>query len=178
MTTRRHFLRHAAAVAGVMFCSCGMLDAAPAREPARKKLPVTIKGKRVKTIDVHCHCVLPETLAMMGLRLEDQRHKQFDDGVRQLEEEGLMQVFRTKHGRDPVVGVVGALQFDVIVSRLENEYGVKSRVEPMNYHAARWMDPVDTDPQSLAGLGANVLDVLVFKWHTHTVRHNQTTDSH
>ena len=94
------------------------------------------------------------------LRLEDQRHKQFDDGVRQLEEEGLMQVFRMRHGRDPVVGVVGALQFDVIVSRLENEYGVKSRVEPMNYHAARWMDPFDTDPQSLAGLGANVLDVL------------------
>ena len=32
-----------------------------------------VGGKRVKTIDVHCHCVLPETLAMMGLRLEDQR---------------------------------------------------------------------------------------------------------
>jgi peptide chain release factor 3 len=93
------------------------------------------------------------------LKLEDQRHKQFDDGVRQLEEEGLMQVFRTRHGRDPVVGVVGALQFDVIQSRLENEYGVASRVEPMNYHAARWLDPPDTNPQALAGLGANVLDV-------------------
>ena len=69
-------------------------------------------------------------------------------------------MFKMFLGSDFIVGVVGALQFDVIVSRLENEYGVKSRVEPMNYHAARWMDPVDTDPQSLAGLGANVLDVL------------------
>jgi aminocarboxymuconate-semialdehyde decarboxylase len=66
MTTRRHFLRHVAAAAGVMFCSCGMLDAAPAREPARKKLPVTIKGKRVKTIDVHAHCHFHEALALIG----------------------------------------------------------------------------------------------------------------
>ncbi len=93
------------------------------------------------------------------LKLEDQRHKQFDDGVRQLEEEGLMQVFRTRHGREPIVGVVGALQFDVIVSRLENEYGVKSRVDPMNYHAARWLESTDIDVQKLQGLGANVLDV-------------------
>ena len=27
----------------------------------------------MKTIDVHCHCVIPEALAMMGLKLEDQR---------------------------------------------------------------------------------------------------------
>ena len=34
-------------------------------------------------------------------------------------------------GRDPVVGVVGNLQFDVIASRLANEYNVNSRVEPL-----------------------------------------------
>src|SRR5690606_2858491 len=46
------------------------------------------------------------------LRLESQRHKQFDDGVSQLEEEGLMQVFFTPTGaRDPIVGVAGTLQF-------------------------------------------------------------------
>lgn len=33
-----------------------------------------------------------------------------------------------------------------------------SRVEPMNYHAARWLED-SVNPQSLAGLGANVLDV-------------------
>jgi len=94
------------------------------------------------------------------LRLEGQKHKQFDDGVRQLEEEGLMQVFRKKLGRDPVVGVVGALQFDVIQSRLETEYGAGSRVEPLSFVMARWLDPQGTDVRALNGLGADVMDVV------------------
>src|SRR4029077_15801064 len=44
-------------------------------------------------------------------RLQDTRYKQFDEGLRQLEEEGLMQVFYVLAGkREPIVGVVGALQ--------------------------------------------------------------------
>jgi hypothetical protein len=50
--------------------------------------------------------------------LQDTRYKQFDEGLKQLEEEGLMQVFYVDSGRrEPIVGVVGALQFDVITSR-------------------------------------------------------------
>ena len=57
------------------------------------------------------------------VRLKDTRYKQFDGGLRQLEEEGLMQVFYTVAGRrEPIVGVVGALQIDVITSRLRSEY--------------------------------------------------------
>jgi len=70
-----------------------------------------------------------------------------------------MQVFRMKVGRDPVVGVVGALQFDVIQSRLETEYGAGSRVEPLSYVTARWIDPPETDVRALKGLGSDVLDV-------------------
>jgi peptide chain release factor 3 len=74
------------------------------------------------------------------LRLEGSRHKQFDEGVKQLEEEGLMQVlFSTSGGRDPIVGVVGSLQFDVIEARLRSEYSVESRVEKLEYVAARWL---------------------------------------
>jgi peptide chain release factor 3 len=73
-------------------------------------------------------------------RLKDTRFKQFDEGLRQLEEEGLMQVFFATAGRrEPIIGVVGALQFDVIVSRLRTEYGVAAEVEPVQYAAARWM---------------------------------------
>ena len=77
------------------------------------------------------------------LRLQDTRYKQFDDGLRQLEEEGLMQVFYVESGRrEPIVGVVGALQFDVIKSRLSNEYGVEIAVDPSTFTAARWVaDP-------------------------------------
>jgi aminocarboxymuconate-semialdehyde decarboxylase len=65
MTTRRQFFRGAAA-AGIAFCSCGMLDAARAQTPAAKRLPVTVNGKRVKTVDVHSHCLFHEATNLLG----------------------------------------------------------------------------------------------------------------
>ena len=62
MTTRRNFLKGAA---GIVFCSCGMLDAVHAQAGGRR-LPVRVKGKRIKTIDVHSHCLFHELLALMG----------------------------------------------------------------------------------------------------------------
>ena len=92
------------------------------------------------------------------LRLEGPKHKQFDDGVRQLEEEGLMQVlFSRTGGRDPIVGVVGALQFDVISARLKSEYGVESRAEPLSFVAARGIEGHSGGAQTLEGLGTSVL---------------------
>src|SRR6202158_4082361 len=77
------------------------------------------------------------------VRLQDTRYKQVDEGLRQLEEEGLMQLFYvTSATREPIVGVVGALQFDVITSRLGTEYGVEVQIEPAAYTIARWIaDP-------------------------------------
>ncbi|MFN7914419.1 MAG: peptide chain release factor 3 [Vicinamibacterales bacterium] len=74
-------------------------------------------------------------------RLRDTRYKQFDDGLQQLEEEGLMQVFYTAAGRrEPIIGVVGSLQYDVIKSRLNSEYGVAADIDPLNYTCARWVE--------------------------------------
>src|SRR5450631_411939 len=64
MTTRRDFLKTGAA-AGVMFCSCGLLKSAHAQTP-RATLPVSVAGKRIKTIDVHAHCVIPEGAKLLG----------------------------------------------------------------------------------------------------------------
>ncbi len=75
MVTSEHFIQDAAA-ASVIFTGCGLLDAAPARAraraPARKpakssasRLPVMIKGKRIRTIDVHAHCLIAEALALL-----------------------------------------------------------------------------------------------------------------
>ena len=64
MTTRRNFLRGAAA-SGVAFCSCGMLDAAHA-QPKAPRLPVKVNGKRVVTVDVHAHCYFREAIDLMG----------------------------------------------------------------------------------------------------------------
>jgi aminocarboxymuconate-semialdehyde decarboxylase len=65
MTTRRDFLKGSAA-SGILFCGCGMLDAAHAQEPQRQRLPVTVNGKRVKTVDTHAHCHFREALALIG----------------------------------------------------------------------------------------------------------------
>ena len=51
---------------GVIFCSCALLDIAHAQQPTRPHLPVIVKGKRVKTIDVHSHCLFHEALNLIG----------------------------------------------------------------------------------------------------------------
>jgi aminocarboxymuconate-semialdehyde decarboxylase len=68
MATRRDFLKAGATAAatGIVFCGCGLLHSAHAQQPARSKLPVTIRGKRVKTIDVHAHCNFHEAGALLG----------------------------------------------------------------------------------------------------------------
>src|ERR1700690_3695998 len=67
MTTRRDFLKGGtAAAAGIFFCGCGLLRSAHAQQPARQKLPVTVNGKRIKTIDVHAHCNFHEAGALLG----------------------------------------------------------------------------------------------------------------
>src|SRR5271168_2031221 len=68
MTTRRDFVKAgtAAAATGIFFCGCGLLRGAHAQQPARQKLPVTVNGKRIKTIDVHAHCNFHEAGALLG----------------------------------------------------------------------------------------------------------------
>ena len=68
MTTRREFLRTSAAAAGLVFVGCDLLAARPARAQARRR-EVFVDGKRVKTIDVHAHCAVPEALTLLNLKL-------------------------------------------------------------------------------------------------------------
>jgi aminocarboxymuconate-semialdehyde decarboxylase len=60
MTSRRNFL---GAATGVAFCSCGLLNAAHAQGTTRQA--VAVNGKRVKTIDVHAHCVFLDVLPLI-----------------------------------------------------------------------------------------------------------------
>jgi aminocarboxymuconate-semialdehyde decarboxylase len=74
MTTRRNFLKATTAAAtGIVFCSCGLLDAAHAQQALNphqpdggRRLPVAVNGKRVKTIDVHAHCNFHEIEPLLG----------------------------------------------------------------------------------------------------------------
>jgi peptide chain release factor 3 len=69
------------------------------------------------------------------------RYKQFQKGLQQLEEEGTIQVLfdEDSQRREPIVAAVGALQFDVVLSRLLEEYGVKAKVDLMPYTCVRWL---------------------------------------
>ncbi len=50
-----------------------------------------------------------------------------------------------------IVGVVGVLQFDVLKYRLENEYNVEIRLEPLPYEHIRWIENKDIDMNKLTG---------------------------
>ena len=66
MTTRRDFLKGAAAGSGIVFCACGMTGTARAQSSPARALPVMVNGKRIKTIDVHAHCHFHEAVNLMG----------------------------------------------------------------------------------------------------------------
>jgi aminocarboxymuconate-semialdehyde decarboxylase len=62
MTSRRGLL---SAAAGIVFCGCG--GVAHAQAPAARR-PVTVRGKRIKTVDVHSHCLFHEATSLLGDR--------------------------------------------------------------------------------------------------------------
>jgi peptide chain release factor 3 len=66
--------------------------------------------------------------------------KHLQKGLKQLAEEGAVQVFRPITGNDYILGVVGRLQFDITMARLKSEYGVDAVYEPVDYKVARWFD--------------------------------------
>ena len=65
--------------------------------------------------------------------------KQLHKGLQQLGEEGAVQVFKPVSGGDLILGAVGVLQFEVVASRLQNEYGVDAVVEGAGTTCARWV---------------------------------------
>ena len=65
--------------------------------------------------------------------------KHLDKALMQFAEEGAAKVFRPNIGSGFIVGVVGALQFEVLASRIELEYGLPVRFEPSQFTSARWV---------------------------------------
>ncbi|WP_421658135.1 peptide chain release factor 3 [Leptothermofonsia sp. ETS-13] len=70
------------------------------------------------------------------------KFKQFQKGVSELREEGAVQIMYSadEAKRDPILAAVGQLQFEVVQFRLQNEYGVETRLELLPYSVARWVE--------------------------------------
>jgi peptide chain release factor 3 len=66
--------------------------------------------------------------------------KHLEKALMQFAEEGAAKVFKPTFGSGFIVGVVGALQFEVLASRIELEYGLPVRFEPSQFTSARWIN--------------------------------------
>jgi peptide chain release factor 3 len=82
----------------------------------------------------------PEHFALLR-NTDPTKQKQFQKGLKQLEMEGAVQVLHNLDAlkREPILAVVGQLQFDVVQARLEFEYNVTTILERMPYSLARWV---------------------------------------
>lgn len=79
------------------------------------------------------------------------KHKAYQKGLEQLLNEGIVQSFRLKDGRGPVLAAVGPLQFEVVQYRLQSEYGADTVLDPGPWKAMRWLDE-DADLESVRNL--------------------------
>ncbi len=77
-----------------------------------------------------------------------QKQKAFRKGLKQMEEEGAVQVLYDADAvrREPILAAVGVLQFDVVRARLANEYKVETHLDVLPYSSALWarVPPEDT----------------------------------
>jgi peptide chain release factor 3 len=91
----------------------------------------------------------PEILRRVRLK-DPTKTKQLRKALDDLSEEGVIQVFYPEIGSNWVVGVVGQLQLEVLVSRLEAEYKVEAGLEAAPFDTARWVKGSDEGLKQLA----------------------------
>lgn len=84
----------------------------------------------------------PEILRRVVLA-DPTKTKQLRKALDDLSEEGVIQVFYPEIGAQWIVGVVGQLQLEVLISRLEAEYKVAASLEPSPFATARWLHGPD-----------------------------------
>ncbi|NBO96373.1 MAG: peptide chain release factor 3, partial [Betaproteobacteria bacterium] len=95
------------------------------------------------------------------------RSKQLQKGLKELGEEGAIQVFRPLAGQLMLLGAVGQLQFEVAAHRLQSEYGVAVRLGGSNYTGARWVACED-ESELQRFVNANATRVALDAADTHT----------
>ena len=94
----------------------------------------------------------PEHFARVR-QIDTMKRKQFMKGVTQIAQEGAIQIFQEFNTgmEEIIVGVVGVLQFEVLKYRLENEYNVEIKLEPLPYEHIRWIESKEIDVSKITG---------------------------
>jgi peptide chain release factor 3 len=96
----------------------------------------------------------PEMFGRLSVSDAMKRQK-LQKGLKQISEEGAVQLFIDPiiGAQDPILGVVGELQFEVLLYRLQDEYGLEVRLNRLPYSVARW--PRDKDGNAVTSLNGN-----------------------
>jgi len=82
----------------------------------------------------------PEIFARVAPRTTSDR-KRFDKGIKSLIAEGAVQQLWPDTGpADALIGAVGKLQFEVLQYRLQDEYGVDTRLEVLPFECSAWLE--------------------------------------
>src|SRR5213594_2675621 len=91
--TRREFLGDttSGAVAGIAFVECGLAGGSGSAQAQTRRREVVVSGRRVKTVDVHAHCSVPEAMALMGRKVQPPTllMSQPADRIRAMDERGI-----------------------------------------------------------------------------------------
>ena len=122
----------------------------------------------------------PEHFARVR-QVDTMKRKQFVKGVTQIAQEGAIQIFQEVNSgmEEVIVGVVGGLQFEVLKYRMENEYNVEIRLEPLPYEHIRWIENKDeidlnklsgtSDMKKITDLKGDPLLIFINPWSVQMV---------
>ena len=86
LANRREMLGHAAGAA-LAFIGCGLSPASA--QPPQRRREVVVNGKRVRTVDVHAHCHVPEANALMGLKVQPPSLVVSPERIAAMDEQGI-----------------------------------------------------------------------------------------
>ncbi|MEQ1951485.1 peptide chain release factor 3 [Mesorhizobium sp. CN2-181] len=84
----------------------------------------------------------PEILRRVRLG-DAMKAKKLKEALQQMAEEGVVQLFQPEDGSPAIVGVVGALQLDVLKERLAFEYSLPVDFEMSRFSVCRWISADD-----------------------------------
>ena len=134
---------------------------------------ICMPGQKIKFAGIPTFA--PEHFARVR-QADTMKRKQFMKGITQIAQEGAIQIFQEIHAgmEEIIVGVVGVLQFDVLMYRLKSEYNVEASLEQLPYEYIRWIenkDEVDmaklsgtSDMKKIQDLKGNPLLLFVNAW--------------
>ena len=99
------------------------------------------------------------SLSFSAVQAQEMSWRKYRKLAEQLEKEGAVQVFYNINAfkREPILAVVGQLQFDVVQARLQSEYNVTTELERMSHVLLRWIKGEDKDIEALANRSDAIL---------------------